>query len=90
MQGTIAALFAGLVSYEVLALLGGLAPLETLRVVFTDGFTGGVVGLAAAAFALWLMRNAEFVDIVAALRRLIARRTRTEVLAPSGDEPVQF
>lgn len=89
-QGTIAALVAGFMSYEVLALLGGLAPLETLRVVFMDGLIGGTVGLLVAAFSLWLMRNAEFFDIVTALHRLMVRRMRTAVLAPSGEEPVQF
>jgi len=89
-QGAAAAAAAGAASYGVLALLGGLAPLNTLPVVFADSLLGGVTGLAVAALSLFLMRNAEFFDIVGALYRLFARGKKSEVLVPSGEEPVQF
>ena len=89
-QGTLAAVTAGAAAYGVLALLGGVAPLDTVRTVFMNGLIGGVVGLMVAALVLWLVHNAEFFDIVAAIRRLATRRMRTDMLAPSGEEPVQF
>jgi len=86
-DGALAALAGGAAAYAALTLMGGIAPLTTLLAVFTDGFVAGVVGLVAAAFALYVVENEEFRIVTNALGRLIGGGERP--LAPSGEEPVQ-
>jgi putative peptidoglycan lipid II flippase len=87
-DGSIAALAGGAAAYLVLAIEGGIAPLTTLIAVFLQGFVAGVVGLAAAATALYLLENEEFRIVVGALRRLIHRARKSSALAPSAEEVI--
>jgi len=58
--------------------------------VFTQGFIAGIVGLAAAALALFLVGNKEIRIMGDAFDTLMrSRRERGEVLAPSAEEPIQ-
>jgi len=87
-DGTVAALAGGATAYAVLAFEGGIAPLTTLMAVFTQGLVAGIVGLAAAAFALYFVENEEFRIVVNALTRLIrVPGGSSGVLAPSAEEP---
>lgn len=89
-DGCIAAIVGGMAAYAVLVFEGGIAPLTTLLAVFTQGFISGIVGLAAAAFALFLVENEEFRIVTNALTRLVQTpEQRSAALAPSADEPVQ-
>lgn len=89
-DGSISALAGGSATYATLALLGGIAPLTTLVSVFSQGFIAGVVGIAASALALYLVRNEEFRIMVNALNTLVRLHGgRSKVLEPSADEPIQ-
>ncbi len=89
-DGTLAALAGGAAAYAVLFLEGGIAPLTTLMSVFIQGLVAGVVGLAAAALALYFAENEEFRIVVNALGRLVrVPGGSSGVLAPSAEEPVQ-
>lgn len=87
-DGSLAAFVGGGAAYATLAFEGGIAPLTTLAAVFTQGLIAGIVGLAAAALALYVVENEEFRIVVVALRRL-ARLPgeRVAALAPSADGP---
>lgn len=89
-DGCVGAIAGGTAAYGTLALLGGIAPLTTLAAVFTQGFIAGIIGCAAAALALYFIGNAEFRMIVSALDTLVhPHGKRSEVLAPSAEEPIQ-
>ena len=80
----------GAAAYAVLAFEGGIAPLTTLMAVFTQGLIAGMVGLAAAATALYVVENEEFRIVTGALERLIhVPAVRSEALVPSAEEPTQ-
>ncbi|HVW82587.1 MAG TPA: lipid II flippase MurJ [Candidatus Paceibacterota bacterium] len=81
LEGGVAAFAGGGAAYLALWYLGGIAPLSTSGVVFADGFIAGVLGLAASALTLFLLKNEEFADIVSA-----ARRISTKILPPSAPE----
>lgn len=88
-DGCLAALAAGSAAYGALALLGGIAPLTSLVAVFTQGLVAGLFGLAAAAAALYLLKNREFVSMADSVARLIRRGAeRVKVFAPPSDEPL--
>ena len=89
-DGSLAALAGGAAAYAVLAFEGGIAPLTTLMAVFTQGLIAGMVGLAAAATALYVVENEEFRIVTGALERLIhVPAVRSEALVPSAEEPTQ-
>lgn len=89
-DGCIAALAGGVAAYATLALEGGIAPLTTLVAVFSEGLIAGVVGLAVAALALFLVENEEFRIVTNALGKLARTRgERAAALPPSADEPLQ-
>jgi peptidoglycan biosynthesis protein MviN/MurJ (putative lipid II flippase) len=88
-DGTLAAVAGGAAAYVVLLLEGGIAPLTTLMAVFTQGLIAGLVGLVAAALALYVVENEEFRIVVNALGRLIRRQAQSPVLQPSAEEPIQ-
>lgn len=89
LDGSLAALVGGAATYLTLFLEGGIAPLTTLIAVFTEGLVAGVVGLLAAALALYIVENEEFMIVASALGRLvrIPGIRRTSVLTPSAEEP---
>ena len=87
-DGSLAAVAGGAAAYAILALLGGIAPLTTLLAVFTQGFVAGIVGLVAAAYALYLTENEEFRIVMSALAKLV-RAKKSAILAPSAKEPIQ-
>lgn len=86
-DGSLAAVSAGFAAYAVLLVLGGIAPLTSLLVVFANGFIAGCAGLLAAALALYYLENEEFTLVVGALQKLMLRRSA--VLEPSAEEPAQ-
>lgn len=89
-DGSIAALAGGAATYASLVFLGGIAPLTTLAAVFAQGFAAGIIGLGAAAFALYFVENEEFQIVTNALGKLVrGRDERVEVLEPSANEPLQ-
>lgn len=89
-DGTIAAFAGGVAAYITLALGGSIAPLTSLLAVFTEGAIAGIVGLAAAAGALYFLENEEFRIVVSALTKLIRTPSeRSDALAPSAEEPLK-
>jgi putative peptidoglycan lipid II flippase len=89
-DGFLAAVAGGVAAYAVLAFEGGIAPLTTLAAVFTQGLIAGIVGLAAAACALFLVENEEFRIVTNALLRLIrSPEEQSTALPPSAEEPTQ-
>ncbi|MFZ3043928.1 MAG: lipid II flippase MurJ [Minisyncoccia bacterium] len=89
-DGCVAALAGGAAAYTVLVFEGGIAPLTTLASVLIQGFVAGVVGLVAAALALFFVENEEFRIVTNALGKLIrVPGGRSGVLAPSAEEPIQ-
>lgn len=89
-DGLVAAIAGGAAAYLVLALEGGIAPLTTLAAVFTQGLIAGIVGLAAAACALFLLENEEFRIVTNALLRLVkSPDEQSAALPPSAEEPTQ-
>jgi putative peptidoglycan lipid II flippase len=82
-HGMLAAVVGGAATYGVLYIEGGMLPLTTLLVVFTDGFIAGIVGLAASALLLAFLKNEEFLDVVRALLRSSGLRS---ALPPSAGE----
>ena len=87
-DGSLAALAGGAAAYGTLVLEGGIAPLTTLVSVFLQGFVAGIVGLAAAALALYIVENEEFMIVAGALGKLV-QGERSAVLSPSAEEPLQ-
>lgn len=86
-DGALAGLAGGAAAYATLAFEGGIAPLTTLLAVFTEGLVAGIVGLCAAALALYFVENEEFSIVTNALRKLIrVPGGRSGVLAPSAEE----
>ncbi|MBU6388618.1 hypothetical protein KGQ72_01965 [Patescibacteria group bacterium] len=89
-DGSLAALAGGAAAYGTLVLEGGIAPLTTLMAVFIQGLLAGVVGLIASALALYFVENEEFLIVAGALAKLIrVPSSRSGVLAPSAEEPIQ-
>lgn len=89
-DGSFAAFVGGVVAYFVLSLEGSIAPLTTLLNVFLEGLVAGVIGIAASACALYFLGNEEIRTIIHSLIKLIGESNeRTEVLAPSAEEPIQ-
>lgn len=87
-DGCVAAFAGGVAAYVTLVFEGGIAPLTTLAAVFTQGLVAGIVGLAAAASALYYVENEEFRIVTAALLRLIRREDPKSVaLEPVVEEP---
>lgn len=86
-DGALAALAGGAAAYATLAFEGTIAPLTTLFAVFTEGLIAGMVGLLAAALALYIVENEEFSIVINALRKLIrVPGGSSGVLAPSAEE----
>lgn len=86
LHGITAALAGGASAYGVLVLVGGLAPLATFLAVFTQGLIAGIVGLAASAGTLFILKNEEYIDGTRAFRRLPGIRS---ILPPSAEERPQ-
>lgn len=70
LEGLGAAILGGASAYGVLTLLGSIAPLTRLSVVFAEGGIAGIVGVSIAFGTLALLENQEFKDLVSALRRI--------------------
>ncbi len=86
-DGCFAAVAGGAATYAVLLVEGGIAPLTTLMSVFTQGLVAGIVGLAVAGLALFVVENEEFRIVTGALARLLrVPNERSEVLTPSAEE----
>jgi putative peptidoglycan lipid II flippase len=69
-EGLGAGIIGGVASYSVLMILGSIAPLTRLIVVFAQGAIAGIVGLAVAGVILFVLENQEFRDLAASLSRI--------------------
>jgi putative peptidoglycan lipid II flippase len=87
-DGCIAAVVGGAAAYATLSFVGSVQPLTNLSAVFTQGLAAGMVGCAAIACALYLVKNKEFFVMTSALDKLL-RSGRSDALAPSAEEPIQ-
>ena len=74
-----AGILGGTAAYGVLSFMGNLEPLSTTLAVFTQGTAAGMVGLLVAVGVLVSLRNQEFKDLCASLKRMT-----TKTLPPSG------
>lgn len=72
-QGIVASLAGGSGAYVTLLLLGPLTLSSTLASVFVRGFAGGVAGCIVAALAYSMLRNREFFEIYAVMRKRFSR-----------------
>jgi putative peptidoglycan lipid II flippase len=89
-DGCVAALAGGTAAYITLAFEGGIAPLTTLMSVFIQGFVAGVVGLAVAGIALFIIENEEFLIVASALNKLTrVSGAPSAALTPSAEEPIR-
>ncbi len=89
-DGCIAALAGSAAAYMTLVFAGDIAPLTTLLAVFTQGFIAGMVGLVAAALALFFIENEEFRIVTNALGKLMrVHDGRSAVLPPSAEESIK-
>lgn len=79
-EGCAAGIVGGFFAYGVLLLLGNIAPLTSLFLVFTEALLAGIVGLAVSAGVLILLENREFKDLYDALRKVSFSKS----LTPSG------
>ena len=85
-EGLGAGIIGGAASYGILVLLGQIAPLTKLTVVFAQGAIAGIVGLAVAGAVLVVLENQEMRDLAASLSKIRS----FAVLKPSaraGDLP---
>lgn len=73
LEGIGAAIIGGAAAYAALALMGNIAPLDTLIAVFTEALVAGVAGMLVAAAVLLLLENEEFKDVYRALRHIGSR-----------------
>lgn len=64
-----AALIGGAASYGILSLLPNVVDLHTVVGIMAQGAVAGVVGLLVSAIVLVLLKNQEFSEAVAALRK---------------------
>jgi len=84
LQGTVFHSFAssvvmGLVAYQFLDYFGSLFNLSTFVGVFLQGVLSGIFGVTAGAVLLYMLKNREFLELLAAFRR---RFTKEEIVAP--------
>ncbi len=79
-EGAGAGTVGGAAAYGMLAVMGQIAPLDSVVDVFTQGLVAGMVGLAAAASVLVLLENREFKQLYESLRKLAP----SKALQPSG------
>lgn len=85
-EGLGAAILGGAAAYGALALMGAIAPLTTLLVVFAEGLVAGIVGLLVAGMVLALLENQEFRDLAASLKKLSSARALSPY-GPANDRP---
>lgn len=69
-EGVGAGILGGAAAYIVLLMLGTIAPLTHLFVVFAQGAIAGIVGLAVAFGVLALLENQEIKDLYASLKKI--------------------
>ncbi len=69
-EGVAAGILGGAAAYIVLLLLGTIAPLTHLLVVFAQGAIAGTLGLAVAFGVLALLENQEIRDLYASLKKI--------------------
>lgn len=71
-QSFAASVLGASVSYGVLALLGATGNIQHTLEVFAQGLIAGVLGLLATTLILWLMKNAELKEALAAFSRRLS------------------
>lgn len=86
-EGALATIVGGAAAYGLLTITGGIAPLTTLLSVFLQGLAAGLLGLFASSLVLWLLKNAEFLEMYTAVKRRVSARSALPALA---EEPVQL
>ncbi len=73
----------GIVGYLSLNILSPILGTTTFWGVFLQGFISGILGIIAAIFVLYLLKNEEFIDIVNTLK---TKFWRAKIIAPSPEE----
>ncbi len=85
-EGLGAGIIGGAAAYGILGILGQIASLTKLYIVFAQGAIAGIVGIAIAGAVLAILENQEFRDLAASLSKIRS----FAVLKPSaraGDLP---
>ena len=67
MESLLSAITMGFFAYISLNLFSNIFNLDTFWGILLQGFMGGVIGMGAGIFVLYLFKNKEFLDIVKAL-----------------------
>jgi putative peptidoglycan lipid II flippase len=67
-----ASVIGGTIAYGILLVSGSNAQVNTAVRLMAQSFVAGTAGLAAAAAVLWLLKNRELAEAVAALKRRFA------------------
>ena len=78
-----ASFFLGLIAYLGLNVLSPIFGTTTLLGVFLQGFISGILGIFAAIFVLYLLKNEELKDITKAFK---TKFWRSKVIVPSQEE----
>lgn len=81
-----AALLGGTAAYGALALMGNIAPLTRLPIVFAEGAVAGMVGLAVASGVLTMLRNQEMREVWSAVAKLRSLRPLKPYAPISNDQ----
>lgn len=82
-QGIVASIALGAVSYFALLIIGNLITLDTLTGVFSQGFVAGVLGLVAWFFVLRAMKSKEADELLVNIK---GRIWKASVIAPEQTE----
>jgi putative peptidoglycan lipid II flippase len=78
-----ASFFLGLVGYISLNLLSPVFGTTTFWGIFSQGFLSGILGIMAAVFVLYLLKNEELNDLIKTLK---TKFWRAKIIAPSQGE----
>lgn len=77
-----ASFFLGLVSYLSLNILSPIFGTTTFWGIFSQGFLSGILGIMAAIFVLYLLKNEELNDLIKTLK---TKFWRAKIIAPSQE-----
>jgi putative peptidoglycan lipid II flippase len=77
-----ASFFLGLVSYLSLNILSPIFGTTTFWGIFFQGFLSGILGIMAAIFVLYLLKNEELNDLIKTLK---TKFWRAKIIAPSQE-----
>lgn len=82
-QSLSASVIMGFVSYQALRLFAGVFDIQTAVGIFLQGASAGVVGILTAVGVLWVLKNEEIQEMIAAFKEKI---WSVELIGPEQDE----